>query len=187
MPIRSSDPIFCRRYGKSHQRNERLVSYGYRYDEIGQDSLKTFSLSELEAKCVMKSPFNYGGCLSVRKKWLLEINGYEQHDYFSTGFHANGLDVYTRFKSLGLDIQWNPALKLYHPWHPFSRVSAPQYKVQKKVINWRAKQLSYLAFEGIDPAKNTTPPDGQLFEIKEEPSPNLLKRGIRKLAALTRG
>jgi len=177
-------PDFLSKVWQTHQRNDRLVAYGYRYDEIGERSIQEYTFDELEAKCTLKNPTNYGGCLTARKKWLLEINGYEQHDIFSTGFHANGLDMYTRLKNLGLDIQWNPDLKLYHPWHPFSRTYAPQYQVQKKVINWRAKKLCYLPFEGIDENKNTMPPDLTVFHEDRAKNSNLLEKGLYKVKSL---
>lgn len=137
-----------------HQEYEKLVAYGYRYDEIEAGELKSFEPDELRQKCVMKNPLNYGGCLTVRKKWLLEINGYEQHPVFGSGFHANGLDIYTRFKNLGLSIMWSHDLKLYHPWHPFTLANADAYNIQRKLIQWRSNNLQYLAFSGLDTAKN---------------------------------
>ena len=93
---------------KIHSPYDRLVVYPYRYDEVKQGDLKSLEIGELKQKCKLKNSLNYGGCLSVRKKWLLEINGYENHKIFESGFHANGLDVYTRFKNLGLAIMWAP-------------------------------------------------------------------------------
>jgi hypothetical protein len=64
------------------KKNENLVVYPYRYDEEETNKLNNVTFQELESKCVLRNPLNYGGCLSVRKKWLLKINGYEQHDFF---------------------------------------------------------------------------------------------------------
>ena len=142
-----------------HSKYDKLVVYGYRYDEICKGTLKSIDFKELEDKCILKNPLNYGGCLTVRKKWLDKVNGYEQHPIFRTGYHANGLDMYTRLKNLGLAIQWEPKLKLYHPWHPFTLSDALEYKIQKYLIEWRRNNLQWKAFQGIDSKKNAVPPE----------------------------
>lgn len=181
-------PNFLSQLWQLHEKNEDLVVYPYRYDEVEDNKLQNISFQELNNKCMLRNPLNYGGCLSVRKKWLLKINGYEQHDFFSTGFHANGLDVYTRFKNLGLAIMWAPHIKLYHPWHPFTLADAAQYNVQKKVIDWRFKKLQYLAFNGIEPAKNEDANEIESLiknDLQKEAStgvkPSLFKRVLRKI------
>lgn len=145
----------------THSAYERLVTYVYRYDEIEENSLSSFDFDELREKCHMRNPANYGGCLAVRKKWLLEINGYEMHPIFGSGFHANGLDLYTRFKNLGLAVQWEPNLQIFHPWHPSTLAPARErYEPQKKLIDWRRRNLQYMALEGIRADLNFTPPPG---------------------------
>lgn len=147
-------PDFLTRIWEKHKKCNNLVLYIYRYDEIEEGYLNDLSFEELDKKCILKNPLNYGGCLAVRKKWLMEINGYEMHPIFRSGFHANGLDIYTRFKSLGLPIQWDNELKLYHPWHPTTLAFAPQYEPQKKMIKWKHDNLHYTAINGIDESKN---------------------------------
>lgn len=139
-----------------HAAYENLALYCYRYDEAGPGKLESLAFWELEKNCILKNTMNYGGCLSVRKKWLLEINGYEQHKMMESGFHANGLDMYTRFKSYGMAIMWaNPEkLKLFHPWHINTTVPAHQYQIQKSLIAWKLRNMQYLAINGIDPSKN---------------------------------
>jgi hypothetical protein len=141
-----------------HSLYDKLVVYGYRYDQNKKEQLHSFDFEELERKCHLKNPTNYGGCLTVRKKWLLELNGYEQHPIFRTGYHANGLDMYTRFKNLGLSIQWEPTLKLYHPWHSFTLKYTREQIAQKKMIEWRKQNLQWLSFIGIDPVRNVEMP-----------------------------
>ena len=138
-----------------HQGYEKLVVYGYRYNEVEENPLQNLDFKELQNKCVLTNPTNYGGCLTVRKKWLVSINGYDQSEVFSTGFHANGKDIYTRFRNYGMAIQWEPTLKLYHPKHTFTAEKAPQYQRQRKLINWRSKNLFYLPLQGIDPELNS--------------------------------
>lgn len=110
----------------------------------------------------MTSPSNFGACLTVRKRWLSAINGYEQHPVFGTGFHANGQDVNTRLKNFGLPIMWHPKIKLYHPWHPFTKASDHAYRRQEVVIRYRAVNLLSTAFEGLDAARNKPMPDDLL-------------------------
>ena len=148
-------PDYIRRAWDVHLEYDKLVAYGYRYNETENNRLDSIEFGELEQKCVITNPTNYGGCLTVRKKWLLEINGYEQHEAFQSGFHANGRDIYTRFRNYGLAVQWEPSLKLYHPMHAFTAEKAPEYQPQRKLIAWRDKNLEYLPLKGIDPSKNT--------------------------------
>lgn len=166
-------PDFLKRVWEKHQEYERLVVYGYRLDQIscrltGKD--KAFEL--FEEDYMVTNPVNYGGCLTVRKKWLLEINGYEQHAAFATGAHANGKDLYTRFKNYGLSICWDPDLKLYHPWHKGTLIFSPWHKLQLEIVDWRSKSLNYMALNGIDPSKNCDMPE-QLYDEVEAKIKNM--------------
>jgi len=138
---------------KEHQADERLVMYIYRMDEPERSGPICLDLDYLKKNCVLNNPANYGGCLTVRKKWLLEINGYEQQELFRTGGdHASGLDVYTRFKNLGMRIMWHPGLRMYHPWHRHSSGFRDAYLLQQVLISHRARGLSVLPYNGINPA-----------------------------------
>jgi len=162
------DEYFLERVWEQHQSYEELALYGYRYDEVEQGSLDSFDFAELQRKCVFKNPSNYGACLSVRKKWLLQINGYEQHPLFQTGNHANGFDIYTRFKNLGLAVKWDRNLKLYHPWHFFTLEFAAEHAAQLKLIEWRKHNLHTYAIEGIDASRNVPLPLSmqELFDVE---------------------
>ncbi len=154
-----------------HKANEKLVMYFCRAEEPKRKRKSPVDLDHLKKVCVFTNPSNYGGCISVKKNWFLEINGYEQHPIFGSGFHANGLDVYTRFRILGLDIIWHPALFLYHPWHPLNAAGFPAYEVQKIIPNHRLKHSKYLAFQGLDPSRNVdVPPElnGKLDQAKNK-------------------
>ncbi|MEW6742654.1 MAG: glycosyltransferase [Planctomycetota bacterium] len=161
-------PDFLFRVWELHNRYDRLVAYGYRLDELERGVLQSHHLAELRRKCVLKNPTNYGGCLTVRKTWLELVNGYEQHPLFQTGNHANGLDMYTRFKNVGLAVQWEPALELYHPWHPATLESTREHKAQWKIIEWRRKTLQWQAFNGLDPGRNVKPPPEAEMILTEE-------------------
>jgi|GEM_PF-1512772 len=160
-------PDFLDRVWDLHQAYEKLVVYGYRYDEVQEGILDSHDFKELEEKCVLKNPFNFGGCLTVRKKWLVQMNGYEEHDVFRTGFHANGMLMSSRFKNMGLAIQWEPSLRLYHPWHPFTLSGSLEYTSQHRVIDWIKSNMLWKTIKGIDSGRNQAPPAG-LKEILDE-------------------
>ncbi len=141
---------FLERVCEEHANDEKLVLYIHRYDEPQKEHPSAIDLDHLRKVCLLKNAANYGGCLTVRKKWLLEINGYELHDTFGGGFHANGLDVYTRLKNLGLHVMWHPTLKLLHPWHPGTAVRSAAYDRQAIIIRSRELGLDSLPFNGID-------------------------------------
>ncbi|MCB0402129.1 MAG: glycosyltransferase [Flavobacteriales bacterium] len=184
------EPDFLSKLWEMHQQADNLVIYPYRYDELENDKLTNLSFEELKRKCVLRNPLNYGGCLSVRKKWLTEINGYEQHPFFGTGFHANGLDLYTRFKNLGLAVMWTDKLRLYHPWHPFTLADAEQYNVQKMVIDWRFRSIQYMALQGIDAARNADASEVEQLvkeklkaqENRKQSNQGLVKKLMRKFS-----
>ncbi|ASC71567.1 hypothetical protein XM38_025190 [Halomicronema hongdechloris C2206] len=150
-----------------HRKNNELAMYIYRLNEPKELHQEPITLEHLKQVCILTNPTNYGGCLSVRKEWLLKINGYEQHPTFGTGFHANGLDIYTRLKNLGLQIKWHPTLRLYHAWHPFTEISDHAYKLQKEIIKYRERNLLTNTFCGIDVKRNQSIPD-ELIERLEK-------------------
>ena len=163
---------FLKTIWEEHRENEKLVMYIFRSDEPKRESPLCLSYDHLRDSCVLHNTNNYGGCLTVRKKWLIKINGYEQHEVFRTGGdHANGLDVYTRFKNLGLHVMWHPDLKLYHPWHPHKQGIKYGYSIQHVFVNHRANSLDTLAFSGIDTRLNREIPaglNGKLEKAKKD-------------------
>jgi len=184
------EEYFLERAWADHQANDELVMYFYRYNEFEKDHLPEVNIEHLRKKCILTNPSNYGGCLSVRKKWLVEINGYEQHPIFGSGFHANGLEVYTRLKNLGLHVKWHPELKLYHPWHPGTLApsrSQNSYRIQQVVIGYRAVNLVTKPFQGIDSTQNSELPADLMATIEAAKRTEAAKRGhdskFRKLFA----
>ncbi len=92
------EPSFLETVWKEHQACDRLAMYIHRLNEPKElhDKNKSFTLAYLRNVTIVTMTSNFGGCLTVRKKWLLEINGYEQNGTFSSGAHANGADVNIR-------------------------------------------------------------------------------------------
>jgi hypothetical protein len=161
------EPDFLEKAVNEHEENRKLVMYFYRKEEEESDHREQFTLEYLKKVCTFKNPSNYGGCLSVRKKCLEEINGYEQHPIFGSGFHANGIDMYTRFKNLGLQVMWHPGLLLYHPWHPFNAAGFPVWETQKTITNYRARNLLTHAYQGMEPGKNRELPPELEKQLKQ--------------------
>lgn len=141
---------FLERLGTLHAANERLVTYCYRFNEVEQAGSGDVSIGHLKSVCILTHPSNWGGCVAVRKKWLLEVNGYEMHPLFETGDHGNDFDMYIRFKNLGLDVSWPREPVIYHPWHPSTLVYAYTHKLQAILTRHRAVTREYLAYHGID-------------------------------------
>lgn len=151
-----------------HRRNPKLAMYVRRFDQVKEDFRSDASFDHLERTCHLRNPTNYGGCLTVRRRWLEAINGYERHPVFSTGLHANGMDVMVRFRNLGLDILWHPTLKLYHPWHPMTETFGDIYRLQHIVIRHRELTLSTQAFSGLDSRQSTPMPEELLSSLRAE-------------------
>lgn len=152
---------------EEHKKNRELVLYFYRFCQEEEDYKKddfSFDYIKRTTRLWDSNVSNYGGCLSVRKEWLLEIDGYEQHRAFATGNHGNGKDVYTRLKNLGLYVKWHPHKYLYHPWHSGTAgagADKKRVKWQQEIIKYRGEKLMTTAFEGLAgrcPAGFAAPP-----------------------------
>ncbi|GAB4190672.1 MAG: hypothetical protein Kow00105_04940 [Phycisphaeraceae bacterium] len=189
-----AEPDFLQAVLEDHAASDRLVNYYHRYNEPEHCRKTELDLDHLRRVCELTNPSNHGACLSVRRSWLIEINGYEQSPIFASGFHANDKDVYTRLCNLGLMVRWNPAVKLWHPWHAMTGEVTPHYTPQLDVISWRGRTLSTLPFQGLDPARNTQPPAryaeceqwlASLQQTKVQRIANKIKRlvGIERRAA----
>ncbi|MBN2303286.1 MAG: glycosyltransferase [Anaerolineae bacterium] len=173
------EPDFLERVWAEHQTNNKLVMYLYRFNEDQSEHKPDWDLDHLRTVGRLTNPSNYGGCLTVRKKWLLAINGYEQHSTFESGLHGNGYDIYSRLKILGLHVMWHPEIRLYHPWHPITGISFPTYQIHHAISDYRGKKLEPLAFEGIDPAHNHPFPPNLMQHVEK-----LRERYAAELASL---
>jgi len=131
-----------------------LVLYILRLDQPENFKSDNRDITSLKKTCSLKNTFNYGGCLAVHKKWLIEMNGYEQLPFFA-GYHYNGVDNYLRFKNMGLKIKWHPEARLYHPWHPLpTEESLSTVDDQEEFVKYRSVSWDWMAFDGIDKDKN---------------------------------
>jgi hypothetical protein len=173
------EPTFLESVLKEHEECDRLVMYFNRLNEDEEDHTedKSYDIEYLKKVGKHSTPGNFGGCLSVRKKWLLEINGYDQDPVFATGAHANGHDVYTRLKNHGLHVMWHPVEMLYHPWHPYPKGFGDNYDSQRNVVTKRGCNLTTLPNYGLDPSKDK---ETKEFPDKEESSKGLISR-IKKI------
>jgi hypothetical protein len=158
---------FLKAVSREHLKNAELVLYFFRFcqeESLFRKDDISFDFVKKTSRLLPADVDNYGGCLTVRKEWLLEINGYEQHRAFASGHHANGRDVYTRLKNLGLCVKWHPAKFLYHPWHPGTHGRGRDEKRsawQQEIIKFRGTHLMTKAFSGLEGAScvpSLTPP-----------------------------
>lgn len=158
---------FVARMSALHERNPCLVTYNYRINEPRDQHHGAPTLDHLKDVGLMTHPWNWGGCLGVRKRWLLEVNGFELHPVFATGDHANDFDMYVRLKNLGLEVAWPREPALYHPWHPGTLRFADTHRLQSVVSQHHAHARTSLAFQGIDPERDTTMPADLLDALEQ--------------------
>lgn len=168
------EPTFLETIKREHEKCDELVMYIQRWDELKDQhqALKSYELEYLRSVCRFVNLNNYGACLTVRKKWLLKINGYEQDPLFAE-LHANDKDCYARFKNLGLHIKWHPAERTYHPWHPNTLAISETYILQLSIVRKRELNLTCLPNYGLDPAQNK--------EIKDVPDVTSLSYIIKRI------
>lgn len=173
------DRGFLETVWREHSGCDKLVLYFHRWNELqkSHDKARSYTLEYLKEVTILTGAPNYGGCLTTRKKWLVEINGYDEDEVFSSGFHANGWDVYTRLNNLGLHVMWHPVQKLYHPWHPSTLAHSDRYSMQHSITRQRQLNLGTLPNKGMDPSREKA--------VKEVPvlpeSPSGLLGRVRKL------
>ena len=106
---------------ESHQNQMNLVTYHKRYDEPKEAACRESktSIEHLKKKTRLINPTNYAGCLALHRDTFDRINGYEAHAAFA-GPGINGMETYIRLRNAGCLIKWEPAVRIYHPWHPSS-------------------------------------------------------------------
>ena len=174
---------------RQHERQEDVVLYFYRMDEPATDSPAPRTVEDLKRVCELSNPTNFGGCLTVRKKWLEAINGYDQHPVWR-GYTASGMDTAMRLRALGLCIRWHPSKFIYHGHHPGTRapdpVSRMRGKVQRDLITSRARALETLPLIGLDPDRKprwpTEPPVEPAPEEKPGPPQKCWKDAVKAVA-----
>jgi hypothetical protein len=147
------EPTVLEALWNEHRDRDDLVVFLYRHDEPRSVHRDDWDFEHLQRHSVVGNTTNYGACMSVRKKWIVAVNGWEQHPAFGTHINAHGTDMYIRFKNLGLAVKWHPDIRLYHPWHPLTNVGSFAYVVQSAFSAYRARQLVTVAYDGLDPAR----------------------------------
>jgi len=152
------EPTALQALWDEHQKSDDLVVFLYRHDEPQAVHRDDWDLAHLQTHSKIGNTTNYGACMSVLKKWIVAINGWEQHPAFGSHINAHGTDMYIRFKNLGLAVKWHPHIRLYHPWHPLTDVGSYSYVVQSAFSTYRTKRLVTVAYDGLDPAQTTPVP-----------------------------
>jgi hypothetical protein len=104
---------------REHRLTDELVLYFRRWDESAakHSQSRSYDIEYLQEVCTLNNPTNYAGCFSIKKRHMLEVNGYERSPVFA-GSGINGMELYTRFRNRGYAIKWHPSLKIFHPSHP---------------------------------------------------------------------
>lgn len=179
-------PDYLQKVSAHFDRYDRLAVYGYRHNDAQEHLARDTSWDELDAKCTITGPTNYGGCLCVRRSILEEINGYDEHQIFQGGFHANGFDIYTRLRISDVAVLWAKDLKLYHRWHPFSLVDAPEYEMQRRLIRMREDVMNPYALRGIDGSRNHDDLSWQKLLEKPPGKVQRLRRKLRGILGISR-
>lgn len=139
---------------REHEDCDDLVLYVLRLDQPEHHAREDQDMDYLKDTCSIKHTYNFGGCTTVRRRWMLEMNGYEQLPFFA-GYHYLGGDNYIRFKNRGLKVKWHPELRVYHPWHPLPpREKFDTVPQMERFIKLRAATWDWMAYDGLDPEKN---------------------------------
>ncbi len=164
---------------RRHERVEDLALYFYRVDEPPCARPAPRTIREIGRVGSIRYPNNYGGCLSVRRRWLEAINGYEE-DPLWRGYSAVGRDTAVRLKALGLCIQWHPEKFLYHGFHPGCHAPDPlsteRLATQRAIVDERERRLETLPARGLNPERRAEwEPD---VRVRPPGWPSRIARGI---------
>lgn len=134
------EPEFLEQVWKDHLKNEDLVIYYRRWDELQESHQGSFSrnsIEHLKNVCQLNNPENYGGCVTVRRQVIEQVGGYEEHQIIG-GAGAVSKELYIRLRNLGAPIMWHRSEKIYHPWHKGTLPSTQT--VQQRMQAWVIKQ-----------------------------------------------
>ncbi|MGD2176121.1 MAG: glycosyltransferase [Candidatus Brocadiaceae bacterium] len=141
---------------RRHEQVEELVLYFHRIDEPPTDDPVARTIESVREVGRIEYPDNYGACLSVRKRWLEAINGYDEHPLWR-GYSSVGRDTAVRLQNLGLCVQWHPEKFVYHGYHPGTAApdaeSRRRVEIQRAVIRGRQRALETLPLRGLDPER----------------------------------
>lgn len=151
---------FLERVAAEHDKCHDLVMHLYRYDEPESQRRTNWDLAHLRRVGRLENPLNFGACISVRRRWLVEVNGWEQHPVLGSHFNAHAADLHARLRAHGLAVKWHPGIPMYHPWHPLNNAPADAYALQALLVTWRTNHRETLPFSGLDPIRDRpTPPE----------------------------
>ena len=158
------EPNFLERIAAEHAKCDDLVMHLYRYDEPPELRKSDWDIEHLRRVGRLENPLNYGACISVRRRWLVDVNGWEQHPVLGSHFNAHAADLHARLRAFGLAVKWHPNIPMYHPWHPLNNAPADAYALQATLTTWRTNHRVIMAYDGLDPARNIPVP-AELTEL----------------------
>jgi len=174
------EPDFLEELIREHERVAELALYFYRMDEPPTPEPVPRTIEALRQVGEIQFPDNYGGCLSVRRRWLEEVNGYEEAPLWR-GYSSVDQDLARRLKALGLCIKWHPTKFLYHGYHPGCHApdaaSLERIRLQQLTYLKREKALETLPSRGLDPSRRP----GLTYGHPGGPSKRLVRRLVHAL------
>lgn len=143
----------------AHAGRDRLVQYHRRYDEPTCPEQYDANLERLRRVSRLGYFPNFAGCFSIRRENFVDVNGYEEDMAFS-GPSACARDAAIRFCNAGLEIRWDPAVRLFHPWHPGTEASlAVMLSAQGRIMRMRELNVTLLPNLGYERSRNRTRDD----------------------------
>lgn len=133
---------------EEHQNINELVLYFRRWDEPENKHREhsSYDINYLDEFCHITNPTNYAGCLSIKKKHILKVNGYEESPVFS-GPGISGKELYIRLRNRGYAVKWHPFIKVFHPYHNSSGSSSFDKISMKSLTNKYQWLIPYAGIE----------------------------------------
>jgi hypothetical protein len=125
---------------EEHHKVDKLALYFRRWDELAKTHhpQNSYSLDYLEDSCELLNSTNYAGTLSIKKRDLESVNGYEESSYFA-GAGAIAFDLYLRIRNSAFYVKWD-SKKVYHPYHS-STGSSDKYKKELELLSKKYKWI----------------------------------------------
>ena len=99
-----------------------------------------FHLPRILARMIdaLRAPTLLGSNMSLHKKWLLELNGFDES--FTVPGIGEDTDMQRRFEMAGLDVRWITYRAIqYHLWHPPTAVGKVAHEIFESVKSRRNK------------------------------------------------
>lgn len=109
------------------------------------------------------NPDGRGGCHFIEKKYLLELNGYDEYYCF---WGVEDLDLSMRLEKMGIKTQWISSIDapIYHQWHPAASVVQPGFFPERW---WDDMNIHFQ--KNIDLLRRNNESWGKILEEEDRP------------------